>query len=348
MDQFPLFFGRQLAGELQAICRRPYLVVTMADLWPRFEAQFGTGLGAVHLVRSLERRDLDEAAAQYAGINAVVGLGGGQAIDVAKYLSWQLGIQLFQLPTALSVNAPFSHRAGIREDGVVRYVGWALPQAIWMDWDIIRSAPPLFNRCGAGDILCYHTAHWDWRMAAERGRCEERWPFDQELADKAAAAKQRVIDSADAIRDLTDDGIRALAESLKWGGAAFGYDGWNPRHIEGSEHFLFYALEAVTGKKFIHGQAVSLGILVMSALQDNEPERIRAIIDRIGIPCRPSDMDISWDDVAEALRRLPEVVKEGNLWYTVASDKVITSDFAAAVQEWIEGGGEFDRSALPG
>jgi glycerol-1-phosphate dehydrogenase [NAD(P)+] len=348
MDQFPLFFGRQLAGELQAICPRPYLVVTMADLWPQFEQHFGAGLGAVHFVASLERRDLDEAAARYGGMRAIIGIGGGQAIDVAKYLSWQLGTQLFQLPTALSVNAPFAHRAGVREDGVVRYVGWALPQAVWMDWDIIRSAPPLFNRCGAGDILCYHTAHWDWRMAADRGRCEERWPYDQVLVDKAAVALQRVIDHADGIRELTDDGIRALAESLKWGGSAFGYDGWNPRHIEGSEHYLFYALEAVTGKKFIHGQAVSLGILVMSALQDNDPEQIRDVIDRIGIPYRPSDMDITWDDVTQALGRLPEVIRDGKLWYGVASEKAITSDFTAAVREWIEGGGDFDRSALPG
>ncbi len=102
----------------------------------------------------------------------------------------------------------------------------------------------------------------------------------------------------------------------------------------------------MTGRKFIHGQAVSLGICVMSALQDNEPERIRAVIDRIGIPYRPSDMGITWDDVTEALRRLPDVVREAGLWYTVASDREITSDFTAAVREWIEDGGDFDRSAL--
>jgi glycerol-1-phosphate dehydrogenase [NAD(P)+] len=347
VDQFPLFFGRQLAAELPVIARSPYLVVTMDDLWPRFEQHFTTGLGEVHFVRSLERRDLDEAAGRYRELRSVIGLGGGQAIDTAKYLAWQLNVPLFQLPTALSVNAPFSHRAGIRENGVVRYVGWALPQAVWLDWDVVRSAPPLFNHCGAGDILCYHTAHWDWRMAAERGRCEERWPYDPALVAKAAGAMQRVIDAADGIREQTDDGLRALAESLKWGGSAFGYDGWNPRHIEGAEHYLFYALESVTGRKFVHGQAVSLGILVMSALQDNKPEEIRAVIDRIGIPYRPADMGITWDDVTEAARRLPEVIRDGGLWYTVASDREITPDFLAAARKWIEEGGDFDRSALP-
>jgi len=346
MDQFPLFFGRQLVSELDAIARPPYLVVTMEDLWPRFAAQFGSGLGGVHLVRSLERADLDQAVTRYAGMAAVIGVGGGQAIDVAKYFAWRLGIQLFQLPTALSVNAPFGHRAGVRDAGVVRYVGWALPEAVWLDWDVIRSAPPLFNRCGAGDVLCYHTAHWDWRYAADKGRCEERWPYDPALVAAAAAAKQRVIDAADGIRELTDDGIRALAGALKWGGSAFGYDGWTPRHIEGSEHFLFYSLEAVTGRKFIHGQAVALGIVVMSALQDNAPEEIRAVIDRIGIPYRPADMGITWDDVTAALRRLQQTVEEGHLWYTIASDHMVSDAFIDAVRNWIESGGEFDRSVL--
>jgi glycerol-1-phosphate dehydrogenase [NAD(P)+] len=347
MDQFPTFFGRQLAAELDTIARQPYLVVTMDDLWPKFEGLFGPGLGDVHLVHSLERADLDEVAGRYAGMNAVIGLGGGQAIDVAKYLTWKLGAQLFQLPTALSVNAPWSHRAGVRENGVVRYVGWALPQAVWVDLDVIRGAPALFNHSGAADIMCYHTAHWDWRYASELGRCEERWPYDPELVSSADAAMQNVVDYADEIHAMTDAGIKALVRSLKWGGSAFGYDGWNPRHIEGSEHFLFYSLEAVTGRKFIHGQAVGLGILVMSAMQDNKPEHVRGVLDRIGIPYRPADMGISWEDVTAALRRLPQTVAEGRLWYTIASDHRASDEFVDAVRLWIESpGGEFDRSAL--
>ena len=36
---FTTVFGRELVGELPNFVHRPYLVVTMADLWPRFEAQ---------------------------------------------------------------------------------------------------------------------------------------------------------------------------------------------------------------------------------------------------------------------------------------------------------------------
>ena len=48
---FPVVFGHQLIGELPAFVHRPYLVVTMADLWPHFEDQLaGPHLAGVHLV----------------------------------------------------------------------------------------------------------------------------------------------------------------------------------------------------------------------------------------------------------------------------------------------------------
>jgi glycerol-1-phosphate dehydrogenase [NAD(P)+] len=322
-------------------------VVTMENLWPRFEADFRGGLGMVHIVRSIEGADLDRALSDYAGMRSVIGVGGGQALDVAKYFAWRLGLQLFQLPTALSANAAFAHRAGIRVDGVARYVGWVQPELVSIDWDVIRSAPPALNRGGASDILCYHTAHWDWAYADRIGRGEPRWPFSSHLVDEAAAVMQALISDAHELHDLTDHGITTLVDGLRWGGAAFAFSGWTPRHIEGSEHFFLYALELVTGKRFVHGQAVGLGILLMSALQDNAPEEIRDVIDTIGVSYRPGDMGISWGDVGDALRRLPQTIADADLWYTVASDHMASEAFVAAARTWIDGnGGEFDRSVL--
>jgi len=41
--EFQTVFGRNLVAELPAFVNRPYLVVTMADLWPRFEGAFDDG-----------------------------------------------------------------------------------------------------------------------------------------------------------------------------------------------------------------------------------------------------------------------------------------------------------------
>ena len=56
---FPVVFGHQLVGELPAFVHRPYLVVTMADLWPQFEDRLaGPHLAGVHLVDTIELDDL--------------------------------------------------------------------------------------------------------------------------------------------------------------------------------------------------------------------------------------------------------------------------------------------------
>ena len=162
----------------------------------------------------------------------------------------------------MTVNAPFGHRAGLRLDGIVRYLGWAVPEAVYVDFDVIQSAPARLNRAGVGDILCYHTAHVDWRLARDLGRCEPQWPYDAALVAAARERLDAVLGALDDIRDVSERGIRTLMGAHRWGGATFHDAGWNPRHIEGVEHFLFYNLEKRTGRHFIHGQPVGLGIYV--------------------------------------------------------------------------------------
>jgi glycerol-1-phosphate dehydrogenase [NAD(P)+] len=334
---FPTVFGHELVGELPAFVHRPYLVVSMADLWPRFESQLGAHLAGVHLVDTLELADLERAAAKLPSCAAIVGLGGGQALDVAKFFAWTRRLPLFQVPTATTVNAPFGHRAGVRAEGRVRYLGWAVPEAVYIDFDVIGSAPPALNRSGVGDVLCYHTAHFDWQLADRLGRTEPRWPYDPGLVADAATVMASVIDALDEIRNGSEAGIRALVLAHRWGGTTFHDSGWNPRHIEGVEHFFFYNLERLTGRHFIHGQPVGLGIVVGSVVQDNEPERLAAAVAGAGVDIRPEAMGVTWDDVAEAMRTLPRYVREAGLWYGIADAAPIGDEQVARVRELVDG-----------
>jgi glycerol-1-phosphate dehydrogenase [NAD(P)+] len=330
---FTTVFGRGLVAELPAFLPRPYLVVTMDDLWPSFSAAFDDGLAGVHLVRTLELDELRSAVATLPAHRSIVGLGGGQAIDVAKFFAWSTGSPIFQVPTAMTVNAPFGHRAGIRTGGTVRYMGWAVPQAVYVDFEVIQSAPVTLNRSGVGDILCYHTALYDWKLADELGRVEPRWPYDPRLAAKSQKRLGSVLDHLDDIREVNEQGIRTLMLAHRWGGATFHDSGWNPRHIEGVEHFFFYNLERLTRRHFIHGQPVGLGIYIGSELQGNDPERILATLVRVGVDIRPEAMGVTWDDAAEAMRTLATYVRSAGLWYSVADARPIDEAFIGRIRD---------------
>ena len=329
----PIVFGRELIGELPLSAHRPYLVVTMADLWPRFEHHFDSRLAAVHLVTTIETAELEAQVAALPEFGSVIGLGGGQAIDVAKFMAWTRGRPLFLAPTALTTNAPYAQRFALRDNGRAAIMGWAVPEAVYIDFDVIRSAPPLLNRSGIGDVLCHHTAHFDWKLAHDAGREERRWPYDQGLVDDARSVLGTVLADLDEIRAVSDRGIRTLVEAQSWGGAAYHAAGWNARHLDGVDHCYLYTLEDLTGRHFIHGQAVGLGTFIGAVLQENEPEMILSALERVGLDIRPEALGITWDDAATAMRRLAWYVRHADEIYTIADARPVTEDVIEHVRD---------------
>lgn len=336
IQPFRTVFGRNLLAEAPDFVPPRILVVTMEDLRPIFHERFPEDAQA-YTVRSMERNRLEDDLGSLTEFDSIIGLGGGQAIDAAKYFAWRLNKPLFQFPTSLSVDAVFGHRAAIRESSVVKYVGWAVPQSVYIDLDIIEAAPRALNIGGVGDIFCFITGVMDWRYSNAHNKCEPHRPYDDTLAEISLSKAEAALNALDDIRDLTPKGIRIMVDALKWGGASFHGTGWNPRHIEGVEHYIFYALEAHTGKSFPHGPAVCLGLVLGAMMHGERVDELLDAVTHLGVDIRPSAMNITWDDVVASMRGLKTFAARERLAHGIASDFDVTDAFMASAQDKIEG-----------
>ena len=319
-NPFQTISGFNQIDELTNFISNKTCVITMKDIWDLYKNRFPNNID-VYFVNTLEENNLDKEINKFKNYTMLIGFGGGQAIDVAKYFSWKNGIKLFQFPTSISVDAVFGHRSGIRRNGVVNYLGWAVPECVFIDYEIISSAPKIYNYSGIGDVLCFYTGVLDWQYATSNNKCEKKWPYDEKLSAKSLSYVEDLLSNSGDINQLNQKGIDKIIKAHQWGGNSFFSTGWNPRHIEGIEHFFFYNLELVSKQKFIHGQPVCLGFVLGCLMHDKYEEKFQNFFKDIEFDIRPEAMNISWEIVFQTLSTLNEFILKNRLWYGIGSKK---------------------------
>jgi len=307
-----------------------FVIFTMEIPWKVTRDKLGKNPEKVVFVESVEEDWLNKEIDNMPDCDAVVGIGGGQAVDAAKYMSWKKGIRLVTIPTVLSVDAFVTTAAGIRRDHKVVYVGESTPDPLIIDYDIIRTAPKQLNIAGIGDLLSCHTASFDWKYAHSMGKSE--YPYSEENVKVARSIIDRLESILPAIRENEDEGLKSIIEGyMQLNNICLPAGHW--RIEEGSEHYLFYELEERLKRPFIHGNIIGLGIYILSRLQNNEVERITNILDRSGLEYHPIAMGLSKSDLKASLLNLKAfVVNKSEFWYTIINDAEITDQWVDDVQ----------------
>ena len=250
----------------------------------------------------------------------VVGIGGGTALDTAKFVAWQLELPLVQVPSITSVDAGFTDAIGVRDGGTVRYVANIVPQFVVLDLALVLSAPAHLNRAGIGDILSCHTGLFDWRLASDAGHGA---PWDDRLAALGTTLLDELEAVADEVGAVTEAGVRWIADAYRRIGAACAWAG-HSRFEEGSEHFWAYAYEHRTGAHPVHGEIIALAVCALAHVQGNDPERARAIVVRSKARTHPTDLVVAEADFRACLAELSAFARESGLDVSVADLRPIT------------------------
>lgn len=285
-----------------------YVVAVNDPPWGQVEARVPAPITVV-TAASMELAHLETLLPALDGADLVVGLGGGTALDTAKFLAWRSDRPLVQIPSITSVDAGFTDAVGVRVEGRVRYVGRVEPRLVVVDVELIRSAPRRLNRAGIGDILSCHTGLHDWARAAAAGHAPA---WDDDLAALGRELLDELADAVDEVRAVTPSGVLFLADAYRRIGAACAHAG-HSRFEEGSEHFFAYAWEHATGQHHVHGELVACGVVALAAVQANEPDRAAALVAASGCRAHPDDLGIDRERFATVLLGLRDYCRADEL-----------------------------------
>lgn len=327
-----LTFGRGAVNDLGAQCGR-YIVATMPVPWNVVRPRIGSQ--PIYVI-DVQDMDLDRAVAVERAAppcDTVVAVGGGQSMDMGKYIAWKRGCSLITIPTIVSTNAYVTQAVGVRNQGKVEYIGEVTPELVVIDYDVIRTAPPSLNVAGCGDILSIHTASFDWHLAYRAD--QEPRGFLPDAVNRARALVRRLDEAASEIRELTDEGIRAIVECyLEINDICIPLGHY--RAEEGPEHFFAYNVEYLTRRTFVHGWLVGLGIRLMSQVQENDPDDIETIMQRVGLPHTPRDNGLTRSVVTHALQTLRERTIADGRWWGIIHQRELTPDLIERLTNSLE------------
>lgn len=273
---------------------------------------------------SLEEADLRRLATAAPKTANIVGIGGGMVMDAAKYVAWKCGAHLLLAPSIISVDASVTNTVAVRREGRVEYHGFVVADPIVADLELIAAAPARLNRAGVGDLLSIQTGRFDWALGAQAGRIS----FDDRIDAAAAHVLEQLYGVADEVFDVTDGALEHIIRAYVTVNALL-LEAGHSGPEEGSEHYFAYAVEAATGRSFVHGELVALGTVLMSHLQDGSGARTAAFLDRCGVEWRPGQLGLDREVLVEVMAGLPRFVSEAGLPYSVI-DQTAFDDAAIA------------------
>ena len=209
-------------------------------------------------------------------VDALIGVGGGKAIDVVKYMSFLRKLPFISIPTSTSNDGFSSAGASLTLNGRRMSIPAKTPYGIIVDIDVIKSAPEKFIYSGVGDLVSNITAIYDWKFEEDNHKTI--------VDDFAVMISKKAVNSfvRTEFQTIRDDlFLKELVDSLTMNGIAMEIAG-NSSPASGSEHLISHALDKFLEKPELHGVQVGIATYIMANVQQHRVSRITKILTGTG------------------------------------------------------------------
>lgn len=225
--------------------------------------------------QTVQEASFEQAQAIFAGLpsdtQAILGLGGGKALDTAKYVAFLGRHPYIALPTSLSNDGFCSPQSSLTLGGKKRSLPSQMPYGVVVDTTVTHAAPESLWWSGIGDLVSKVTAIHDWKLAFRAVGT----PVDDFAALLSDATVFQFIGRP--VRDLAGEAL--LANALMLNGVAMEVCG-SSRPASGSEHLISHALDAMSASPRLHGLQVGVATYLVSFLQKQGTELIGDLFER--------------------------------------------------------------------
>lgn len=270
----------------------------LADVLRRADGASTLGVTLMEIADAEEGKTLDSAgqcwdACAHAGLgrqDAIIGLGGGAATDVAGFIAatWMRGIRVIQYPTTLlaMVDAAIGGKTGINTTAGKNLVGaFHEPACVVVDLDVLDTLPAQELIAGSAEIIkagfIADTRILEIYEASPAAALDPHGSLP-ELIQRAIGVKAAVV-----AQDLRESHLR---EILNYG------------------HTYGHAVEHHENYQWRHGHAVAVGMVfeaelacAAGLLEEGVVDRHRRILNSIGLPTSYDGASV--DTLLEAMRR---------------------------------------------
>jgi glycerol-1-phosphate dehydrogenase [NAD(P)+] len=242
-----------------------------------------------------------QAAAGERGYDAIVGIGGGRTLDVAKYAATRAGLPMVAVATNLAHDGVCSPVASLEHPYGKGSYGVAMPLAVVVDLDYVKAAPRHLVTAGIGDALSNLSAIADWELA-HRERAE---PVDGLAVAFARVAAEALLHRSDGVED--DEFLTTLAEALVLSGMAMSAAGTS-RPCSGACHEIVHAIDQLYPGVSNHGELAGVGALFATHLRGDDVlfALLAGCLTRHELARGPEQLGLSEEQFAAAVMAAPE------------------------------------------
>lgn len=249
--------------------------------------------------------------------DAVLGMGGGRALDTAKAAAHFAGLPVITLPTIPATCASVTalcvmHQTGNAADSPILFLD-APPSHAFLHTGILAVSPDMYLRAGIGDSLAKHVessfksrgaelAYTDWLgLAAAKAGYETLMSIGVQALRDAAAGHDSAVYRLACQYCIVNTGFVSLMVREAFNGAL--------------AHSLYYALRDFSGfSECLHGDLVAWGSVVQLVLEGRKTEagRLAGFLEAIGTASSLHRMGISFPS-PELINLLPKALRQQDM-----------------------------------